>query len=67
MKPINTYKEFLYYRTMYRRAVVLLVIMSILSVVMSLFLLYAYQAQPPRQFFASAKTYNITEIRPISY
>ena len=67
MRPINSNRDFLYYRTMYRRAVILLVILSFLSLILTFFLLYAYAVQPDREFYASAKTYKITKIEPISY
>lgn len=67
MKEISSNKEFIYYRTMYRRAVMLLIAMSMLGVILTFFLFYAYATQPERSFYASAESYKITKIDPISY
>lgn len=66
MNKITSNREFIYYRTMYRRSVTLLVVMAISSLVLTFFLLYAYAVKPPRKFFASAETYKITEIKPLN-
>ena len=67
MKDISSNREFIYYRTMYRRAVILLVSMAILALILTFFLFYAYATQPERDFYASAESYKITKIKPLSY
>lgn len=67
MKDISSNREFIYYKTMYRRAVTLLVTLSISLLLLTFFLFYAYATQPDRHFYASAESYKITKIKPLSY
>lgn len=66
MKTIRSNRDFSYYKMMYRRAVTLSCGLAILSVLLIVFLLYAYAQRPERAFYASSKSYKITQLQPLS-
>lgn len=65
MKPIESSRDYAYYKMMYRRAVMLCCVMSALCALLVMFLFYAYAQRPERAFYASAKSYKITRLQPL--
>ena len=66
MKRIKSQRDFLYYRVMYERAVFLSCIMVLICSLLVVFLFYAYSQRPDREFYASAMSYKITQLYPLS-
>jgi len=66
MQAISSKKKLMYYVVMYRRVVNLIMVLSIMSIILSLALIYFYLIQPDRAFYASATSYNITRLMPLN-
>ena len=58
-------KPLRYYVIMYRRAVLVTIMMAVISVLLVTFLLYCYVVSPERSFYASSTQYKVTRLIPI--
>lgn len=66
MQIINSRKCLNYFVKMYRKVVMMNLILVIVLVAQTLMLIYFYEKQPDRRFFSSAITYSVTEIYPLN-
>ena len=66
MRAISSKKNLMYYVKMYRRITNITLVLSITSMLLTVVLIYYYLIQPERTFYASATSYNITKLTPLS-